>query len=469
MAMTKPLSEQVRFTQNGTGAVERLASDKLREWVSVKDFGAVGDGVADDSDAIIAAMASGKGLLIGNSGDVFRITKELQATLTSDVAWFSNGAKILVDSVSSIRSAVRIALDGNSLTLHGELHIACDSLSFSGFYASNLNTLQTADVTVKGLRVSDCYRASTAFTGGDGIWVSGNLGKVSISDVRVSNVRMALGAGVMGSQGVCGITVSRDNTGGTAAKTIHIYDFFITGIYSEDPDYTFDQDGIRAFSNYTSPGTIVSDTSCFISSGKISNSRGRAVKIQSEWATVRDVMIVREGLYASVTTPEIDFQVGGGSVIDVQCLYKGEFPVRVVQMTLTRDATRVNPVAVTLRGIKVYQSGAGTGIVKFCRAYSEFTATCQVAMEDIYIQTTKTIDSMLEVESLSSSSRFHVNVARMMGRATQAVVYRSGSVAVPCYVTGIGIALTGASAPFVGSQVAGGMTSSLLGANVLVS
>jgi hypothetical protein len=40
MAMTKPLSEQVRFTQGGTGAVERLASEKLKEWVSVKDFGA---------------------------------------------------------------------------------------------------------------------------------------------------------------------------------------------------------------------------------------------------------------------------------------------------------------------------------------------------------------------------------------------------------------------------------------------
>jgi len=59
MVMTKPLSEQVKFTQEGAGAVERPASEKLREWVSVKDFGAVGDGVTDDTAAIVAGMSAG--------------------------------------------------------------------------------------------------------------------------------------------------------------------------------------------------------------------------------------------------------------------------------------------------------------------------------------------------------------------------------------------------------------------------
>lgn len=42
----------VSFIQAGTGADVRTMQDKAREWVSVKDFGAVGDGVADDRAAI---------------------------------------------------------------------------------------------------------------------------------------------------------------------------------------------------------------------------------------------------------------------------------------------------------------------------------------------------------------------------------------------------------------------------------
>jgi hypothetical protein len=95
----------VNYIQGGTSSVNRTVETKLQEFVSVKDFGAVGDGVTDDTAAIQAAIAAltgnsfeqGKGLFF--PAGIYRITSTINIDLsTSSLTFYSDTkATIFVD------------------------------------------------------------------------------------------------------------------------------------------------------------------------------------------------------------------------------------------------------------------------------------------------------------------------------------------------------------------------------------
>lgn len=94
------------FVAAGTGAVTRTLQNKAREWVSVKDFGGVGDGMADDRAAIVATQAIGKGIVF--PAGVYRIASNL--TISGPII-FCPGATIKPDAGVVVTIAGPVSAD----------------------------------------------------------------------------------------------------------------------------------------------------------------------------------------------------------------------------------------------------------------------------------------------------------------------------------------------------------------------
>lgn len=82
-------ASNVTYNEGGTGATDRTVQSKLQERVSVKDFGAVGDGTTDDTAAIQATIDSLS--QSGNGGVVYLPAGTYKVTSNLNITW-PNGA-----------------------------------------------------------------------------------------------------------------------------------------------------------------------------------------------------------------------------------------------------------------------------------------------------------------------------------------------------------------------------------------
>lgn len=94
-------ADLVGYTPAGTGAVATTVQNKLRESVSVKDFGAVGDGIANDTVAIQTAVNTGKAIFFPQG--TYKITTAIQLS-TAGQNLFGIGDKSILLTTTDIET-----------------------------------------------------------------------------------------------------------------------------------------------------------------------------------------------------------------------------------------------------------------------------------------------------------------------------------------------------------------------------
>ena len=100
------------FTAIGLGASQRLSTDKLSDMISIRDFGAVGDGITDDTLAFGKALSAHNFIYIPEG--TYRITNTIN--IISNKRLMGAGANSIIKADSNLFDAIHIGGEYNTLS-----------------------------------------------------------------------------------------------------------------------------------------------------------------------------------------------------------------------------------------------------------------------------------------------------------------------------------------------------------------
>jgi|DEB0MinimDraft_6_1074348.scaffolds.fasta_scaffold18108_3 hypothetical protein len=242
------------FIQAGTGAEQRTVESKLQDVVSVKDFGAVGDGVTDDTANIQAAIAASQSSMLIFPTGTYKLNSDVTG-LNNQTVQFMPGATFVG---GAIKECTRVNWDQSDETVLQINHI---NLNPTGI-ESSLKSIVTGkgdNTTVKGVGAgfflaADSVDVNASTKGclyGGSFVVTPRITRDNIGIDDAAGVIVQNGATVTNARGTDAIYVGRNSTAFPGINTE-----WITGCtIGANVGYAFRHTG-ASFTKFDAAGTL---------------------------------------------------------------------------------------------------------------------------------------------------------------------------------------------------------------------
>lgn len=228
-------SSKLAFLANGAGAVSRTVQSKLSDWISVKDYGAKGDGVTDDTVGIKAAVAYagaiGGGTVYFPAG-TYLVSAPIPLTLPNVTLMGSSAYNAIVTVPNNATGFV--GYNPNAVFILNANNCSITNLGMDGNIANNtaqsFGAISTT-VSVSGISVIGCYIRNFIYNGIVTQPASGSVSNFKIQNNRLENIGwVAIGAWCTTNGTIIGNTVSSCGSNG-----------ILTGYASQISNFTVSQ------------------------------------------------------------------------------------------------------------------------------------------------------------------------------------------------------------------------------------
>lgn len=293
-------------------AVAKTVSTKLQDFVTASDFGAVGDGVTDDTAALKAAFdcAIPLGIAVELKG-TYLVTGPIQPYLLRSSGEMHIICRGLVTiNYSSTAPGIRdllyfhtVSANNGSIT-GGPLVINCNNKVASAISFRHDAAVQSGAVNIiSPVTVTNCFNTDAAATyENQAILVYGDYASVTINQPYVNGVSRNAAGGSSKGIGIAAFS-----------GTVTINQPYVANVLT-GPGVT-DADGIATFgkvlgSTYNARGGVVN-----INEPVFVDCQGRSFKSQCSDTTVFRPRVFRKDVVSITQGVDFDFQYGGQSLL----------------------------------------------------------------------------------------------------------------------------------------------------------